>query len=44
LLDACQALAPTTRLDLLAELAATRFSERVDFRAFPGFRRRRIKG
>jgi GNAT superfamily N-acetyltransferase len=44
LLDACQALAPTTRLDLLAKPAATRFYERVAFRSFPGFRRRRIKG
>jgi 8-oxo-dGTP pyrophosphatase MutT (NUDIX family)/GNAT superfamily N-acetyltransferase len=43
LLDACQALAPTTRLDLLAEPAAARFYAQADFRALPGFRRRRIR-
>jgi 8-oxo-dGTP diphosphatase len=42
LLDACQALAPTTRLDLLAEPATVPFYERADFRALPGFRRRRL--
>lgn len=42
LLDACQALAPTTRLDLLAEPAAAEFYTQVGFRAFAGFRRSRI--
>jgi 8-oxo-dGTP pyrophosphatase MutT (NUDIX family) len=42
LLDACQALAPTTRLDLLAMPAAATFYERTGFRPFAGFRRNRI--
>lgn len=42
LLDACQALAPTTRLDLLAEAAAAEFYRRTGFRQWAGFRRRRI--
>jgi GNAT superfamily N-acetyltransferase len=39
LLDACQALAPRTRLDLLSMPDATRFYERAGFRRFAGFRR-----
>lgn len=42
LLDACQALAPTTRLDLLAEPGAVSFYERSGFRSYAGFRRRRL--
>jgi GNAT superfamily N-acetyltransferase len=43
LLDACQALVPTTRLDLLAEATASDFYGRVGFRPFAGFRRSRIE-
>jgi GNAT superfamily N-acetyltransferase len=42
LLDACQQLVPTTRLDLLAIPAAVAFYERAGFTAFAGFRRGRI--
>jgi GNAT superfamily N-acetyltransferase len=42
LLDACQALAPTTRLDLLAEPEAIDFYTHTGFRPFAGFRRRRM--
>jgi ADP-ribose pyrophosphatase YjhB (NUDIX family) len=42
LLDACQALAPSTRLDLLAEPDAVAFYGRAGFRAYAGFRRRRL--
>lgn len=42
LLDACHALAPVTRLDLLAVPEAAAFYEHVGFRPFAGFRRLRI--
>jgi 8-oxo-dGTP pyrophosphatase MutT (NUDIX family)/GNAT superfamily N-acetyltransferase len=42
LLDACHALAPATRLDLLAVPEAAAFYEHVGFRPFAGFRRPRI--
>jgi GNAT superfamily N-acetyltransferase len=41
LLDACQALAPTTRLDVLAEPEAIEFYTQTGFRPDAGFRRRR---
>lgn len=41
LLDACQALAPSTRLDLLAMPGAVTFYERMGFQPFAGFRRGR---
>ena len=42
LLDACQTLAPATRLDLLAEPGAVSFYDRAGFRSYAGFRRRRL--
>lgn len=42
LLDACQALVPTTRLDLLAEIEARHFYVQCGFWAYYGFRRPRI--
>jgi GNAT superfamily N-acetyltransferase len=42
LLDACQRLVPTTRLDLLALPEAAAFYRRAGFRPLAGFRRSRI--
>lgn len=42
LLDACQALVPTTRLDVLAEPEAIEFYTHTGFRPYAGFRRRRM--
>jgi GNAT superfamily N-acetyltransferase len=42
LLGACQALVPSTRLDLLSEPDAVDFYSRLGFRPAAGFRRRRL--
>jgi GNAT superfamily N-acetyltransferase len=42
LLGACQALVPSTRLDLLSEPDAVAFYSRLGFRPAAGFRRRRL--